>query len=228
MGRQKPQRPAANITEVLTPHEPAWRENNRWVEARAKADCLYDEAAFQRIEASIPHDALADKSRDRKEFREMAAALIVDSWKRQEVANKNPEQEQLEKIAEVLDAVLSEIDKISPSVGPGRWLTKAARESSIPLRQVGEFLSKGRNVHALLKCAADHIPKRNRGPKMLARRSVKRLAKFWHDKTGRSVRSGKFELFQKFSDAIVEPLRNAGFDVRYPTEHEVRLVLESK
>ena len=228
MGREKPGSSVANVVEAPTQSKPDWRENNRWVEARAKADCLYDEAAFQRIEASIPHDALADKSRDRQEVREMAAALIVDSWKRKELANKNPEQEQLEKIAEGLDAVLSEIDKISPGVGPGRWLTKAARESSIPLRQVGEFLSKGRNVHALLKCAADHIPKRNRGPKMLARRAVKRLAKFWHDKTGRSVRSGKFELFQKFSNAIVEPLRNAGFEVPYPTEHEVRLVLKSK
>ena len=223
-------RPIPNAAPVE--REIEWRENNIWVHAHAVAQQSYSETEFRRIEHTIAGDNSASQSLDRQEIYELAATLIVDSWQREETADNGPEQKQLSDVANELERILSQIDEFDPNHKAGRWLADAANECSVPLWQIGSFLSSGRKVRDLLKHAASRIPKRKSGRSLLAGQGVLCLARYWHDKTGQSAltendRRG-FEHFEEFAVAIIEPLRCAGVSVDVPTRHQVRTVLEAK
>ena len=240
MGRQKPQRPAANITKVLTPNEPAWRENNRWVEARAQADCLYDEDRLKKIEETLPCESTLDKVQFRPRLREIAVDYIYHFQKKAEAARNTQERVQLENAATQLNDALGNIRQLD-RCNAGRWLPDAARNASVALRQIEFFLPNGESVLKLLSRAKDDIPTPNRGRPESTVPAQRRLLHLFHEANGRSaLSSGRaskssdgtceevFDEFTKFANAFFEPLREAGFDVPDPSRGQAAKLLNRR
>jgi len=236
MAKENLQQSSCPFDEPRTQLVDNFKEHNDWVDARESANCIYDEAAYQRIEASFPYDNTVDNARVRQEILEMGAALIVDRWQRDGVANNDPERDELDVIRSNLAAALDRLETYEVSLGgAGQRLAHAVRESSAPRPKLPALVSSVRILRDLCASAIEGIPNSKSGPSPLARPGVERLARFWHRRTGRSVltenhvtHETSFELFEKFAAAVIEPLQLAGHNVPIPTHHEVRTVLTAK
>lgn len=240
MGREKPRSSVVDVVGAPTPSEPAWRDHNRWVEARAQADCLYDEDRLKKIEKTLPCGSSVDKAQFRATLRETAVDYIYHFQKKAEAARIRQEYDQLENAATQLKDALNKIRQLD-YFNAGRWLPEAAGNASVPLRQIEFFLPNGESVLKLLNRAKDDIPTPNRG---LPGRTVPaqlRLLRLFHEAKGRSALSSSrpsassddtceevFDEWRNFANTFFEPLRGAGFDVPDPSKGQAAKLLNRR
>lgn len=227
MTKAQPQNQSTVLDEPRSGPVENFIERNNWVDAREAATLCYDETAYLRIEASIPCGSSQRPARLRPEFSELGAALIVDSWRREESENDEAQRNELQTIGSHLDAALTRLETFEFSLsGAGQRLADATRKSTVRRHEMPTLVSTVRVLRDHCARAAENIPELKSGPKPLARPSVVRLLAFWRQQTGRSAFTenpdGGFERFEKFAAAIIEPLQKAGFDVPVPSFHEAR------
>ena len=74
-------------------------DNNLWVQSRADAACMYDEAMSQTIEEALPCKPSVDKSLFRPRYREIGAAYIFHCRKKAEEEKLKQERKQLDSAA---------------------------------------------------------------------------------------------------------------------------------
>lgn len=240
MGREKRGSSVANVVEAPTQSKPAWRDHNRWVEARAQADCLYQEYRLKKIEETLPCESTLDKVQFRPRLREIAVDYIYHFQKKAEAARNKQERVQLENAAKQLEDVLGKIRQLD-HFNAGRWLPDAAGNASVPLRQIEFFLPNGESVLKLLNRAKNDIPTPTGGRPESTVPAQLRLLHLFHEATGRSALSssraskssddtceGVFDEFTKFANAFFEPLREAGFDVPDPSRGQAAKLLNRR
>ncbi len=240
MGREIPRGSVANIVEAPTQSKPAWRDHNRWVEARAQADSLYEEDRLKRIEETLPCESTLDNVQFRRKLREIAGDYIYYFQQKAETARNKQERVQLTNAATQLNDALDNIRQLD-RFNAGRWLPDAARNASVALRQIEFFLPNGESVAKLLNRAKDDIPPPNRGRPEETVPAHRRLLHLFHEANGRSaLSSGRaskssddtceevFDEFMKFANAFFEPLREAGFNVPNPSRGQAAKLLNRR
>ena len=240
MGREKPRSSVANVVEAPPQSKPALRDHNRWVEARAQADCLYGEDRFKKIEETLPCESTLDKEQFRPRLREIAVDYIYHFRKKTEAARNKQERVQLTNTAKQLEDALGKIRQLDYS-NAGRWLPDAARNASVALRQIEFFLPNGESVAKLLNRAKEDILTPSRGRPESTVPAQRRLLHLFHEANGRSALSSSrvskssddiceevFDEFTKFANAFSEPLREAGFDVPDPSRGQAAKLLNRR